>query len=57
LKADAFRTQRLLLSRETVRELDEKEMKDAAGGNPITGLCRYSLYVQCLPSLLALCSG
>jgi hypothetical protein len=43
------RTSKLELSRETVRELSTGEMDRVAGGvTPVTGLCMYSLYVQCL---------
>ena len=49
-KSDTSR--KLSLRREVIRqldELDEKDLQKAAGGvTPVTGLCSYSLYVQCL---------
>jgi hypothetical protein len=40
---------KLQINREVVRQLDDKDLKDAAAGiGPVTGLCMYSLYVQCI---------
>jgi len=40
---------KLKLNREVLRKLEEKDLKVAAGGLPITGLCAYSFQLpRCL---------
>lgn len=42
---------KLTLRKETLRELHQVELDKAAGGSPVTGLCRQTLQVpSCLPS-------
>ena len=48
-------SRKLTLHRESLRPLENAELRDPAGGTPVTGACRYTLQVTCYSQDLPTC--
>lgn len=46
---------KLALHRETLRGLEDAELRRLEGGAPVTGLCAYTLQVTCHSQLIPTC--